>query len=278
MDKLVLPFVFIPDGSPEALLPPRYGHIRLRARFIPAGSAEAAGTSPASGPDESDDAGDGWQSDPGRGADAWTDDAGAGTATSPAAHDLAPGSYAAIGRSLLALADVEQSGADFHVASRQEPSPNGRSHFIATISTDFVGTRFAGPGAPSDSADPRITAAQVLIMQAAQNVLNEVNDRKIIVPANRAAAGSVMHRLFANEIRAMNIPGAQVEQSFQNGEDAKYGADGSVRTDVLLRDSTGDVIAVWDFKTGKATEMPLSRIEQIVRAFWGLRLPPATFP
>ena len=178
MDKLVLPFVFIPDGSPEALLPPSYGHIRLRARFIPADTAEDAGTSSASGPDGPDDGGDGWPSDPGH-ADAWTDDAGAATATSPVADDLTPGSYAAIGRSLLAFADVEQFGADFHVASRQGPLPNRPSHFIAAISTDFVGTRFAGPGAPSDSNDPRILAAQAQVIQAAQDVMDEVNQGKM---------------------------------------------------------------------------------------------------
>lgn len=41
-DKLVLPFRFIPDGSPEALEAPPPDHIRIRARFVPAASSEAA--------------------------------------------------------------------------------------------------------------------------------------------------------------------------------------------------------------------------------------------
>ncbi|HKM64981.1 MAG TPA: hypothetical protein VJY39_21085 [Acidisphaera sp.] len=40
-DKLVLPFRFIPDGSPEALEAPPPDHIRIRARFVPAASPEA---------------------------------------------------------------------------------------------------------------------------------------------------------------------------------------------------------------------------------------------
>ena len=34
-DKLILPFRFIPDGSPEAQVPPPHGHIRIRAVFRP---------------------------------------------------------------------------------------------------------------------------------------------------------------------------------------------------------------------------------------------------
>ena len=34
-DKLTLPFRFIPDGSPEAQVPPPHGHIRIRAVFRP---------------------------------------------------------------------------------------------------------------------------------------------------------------------------------------------------------------------------------------------------
>ncbi len=39
-DRLFRPFVFLPDGSPEAQVPPPHGHIRLPARFIPHGSTE----------------------------------------------------------------------------------------------------------------------------------------------------------------------------------------------------------------------------------------------
>ncbi|HKM62764.1 MAG TPA: hypothetical protein VJY39_09770 [Acidisphaera sp.] len=163
MDKLVLPFVFIPDGSPEALLPPRYGHIRLRARFIPAGTAEAAGTSPASGPDGSGDAGDGWQSDPGRG-DAWTDDAGAGTATSPVADEPPPGSPAAIGRSLLRLvrADVR---ADVGAIRRGMPQaaserfPAGR-YELAQAEGEPAGEERLGPEGEELSLNEQVITSE----------------------------------------------------------------------------------------------------------------------
>ena len=38
-DRLMLPFTFIPDGHPDAALPPPPGWIRLRATFTPFGPA-----------------------------------------------------------------------------------------------------------------------------------------------------------------------------------------------------------------------------------------------
>lgn len=43
-----------------------------------------------------------------------------------------------------------------------------------------------------------------------------------------------------------------VEQSFSEKDVVKYGADGSIRTDVIMRDANGRVIAIWDVKTGSA--------------------------
>ena len=55
-DRLILPFRFIPDGSPEAALPPPPGHERFRARFIPYGHEMDQSADGASRSDLGDDA------------------------------------------------------------------------------------------------------------------------------------------------------------------------------------------------------------------------------
>jgi hypothetical protein len=67
--------------------------------------------------------------------------------------------------------------------------------------------------------------------------------------------GTRVHLLFANDVRSQNLPGigrSGVEQSFSLGDIADYGEDGTVRVDVYMRDETGEIIAIWDVKTGGA--------------------------
>lgn len=67
--------------------------------------------------------------------------------------------------------------------------------------------------------------------------------------------GTALHVAFANAVRALNLPGVLVEQSFDLYGFTNYGADGSVRTDVILMDETAKkptALGIWDLKTGKA--------------------------
>jgi len=73
------------------------------------------------------------------------------------------------------------------------------------------------------------------------------------------------HVEFGRRVEELNIPGIRdkgVEQSFSLGEAAQYGLEGSVRTDVVLRDREGIPIAVYDLKTGNAKLTP-SRVREI---------------
>ena len=66
-------------------------------------------------------------------------------------------------------------------------------------------------------------------------------------------------------LRTLNIPGIREEggeQSFDLGRIARYGLEGSVRTDIVLRDRSGIPIAVYDLKTGNAKLTP-SRVREI---------------
>jgi hypothetical protein len=73
------------------------------------------------------------------------------------------------------------------------------------------------------------------------------------------------HVEFGRRVEELNIPGIRdkgVEQSFSLGGAARYGLEGSVRTDVVLRDREGIPIAVYDLKTGNARLTP-SRVREI---------------
>ena len=73
------------------------------------------------------------------------------------------------------------------------------------------------------------------------------------------------HVEFGRRVEELNIPGIRdkgVEQSFSLGDAARYGLEGSVRTDVVLRDREGIPIAVYDLKTGNARLTP-SRVREI---------------
>jgi hypothetical protein len=48
-----------------------------------------------------------------------------------------------------------------------------------------------------------------------------------------------------------------VEQSFDPDGLARYGLDASIRTDVILRNAKGEIIAIYDVKTGAATIGPV---------------------
>jgi hypothetical protein len=71
--------------------------------------------------------------------------------------------------------------------------------------------------------------------------------------------GTEVHYAFAKTVRAMNLPGigaTGVEQSFDKEGEAHYGKDGSIRTDVVLRNEERNIIAIYDLKTGNATIRP----------------------
>lgn len=55
---------------------------------------------------------------------------------------------------------------------------------------------------------------------------------------------------------------SDVEHSFIAGEDARHGELGSIRTDVLLRNDIGDIIAIYDVKTGQGGLSP-ARVREI---------------
>jgi hypothetical protein len=73
-----------------------------------------------------------------------------------------------------------------------------------------------------------------------------------------AAYGILVHGAFGSAVKDQDLPGigrAGVEQSFSLGDIARYGLDGSIRTDVVMRDPNspnGRPIAIWENRPREA--------------------------
>ena len=66
-------------------------------------------------------------------------------------------------------------------------------------------------------------------------------------PITARLYGVLVHAEFARVVKALNLPGigtVGVEQSFDSEGLARYGLDGSIRTDVVLRNESGEIIAI----------------------------------
>lgn len=78
--------------------------------------------------------------------------------------------------------------------------------------------------------------------------------------------GTAVHVAFGTIVRFQGIPGIgprDVEQSFLGGvESMDYGLPGSIRTDVVLRNQAGEIIAIYDVKTGGAKLTP-ARVREL---------------
>lgn len=77
--------------------------------------------------------------------------------------------------------------------------------------------------------------------------------------------GTAVHVAFGNAVRSAGFEGIgprDVEHSFVGGESADYGQAGSIRTDVVLRNAVGEVIAIYDVKTGGGKLTP-ARVREL---------------
>jgi hypothetical protein len=75
------------------------------------------------------------------------------------------------------------------------------------------------------------------------------------------AYGMAVHAAFATVIRMQGLRGIgpdDVEQSFSG----RYGELGSIRTDIVLRNDVGDIIAIYDLKTG-GTSLKPGRVREL---------------
>jgi hypothetical protein len=80
--------------------------------------------------------------------------------------------------------------------------------------------------------------------------------------------GTAVHVAFGTAVRVAGLEGIgprDVEHSFvDRGRSAEYGEPGSIRTDVVMRNEEGTVIAIYDLKTGNAILTP-ARVRELRR-------------
>jgi hypothetical protein len=89
--------------------------------------------------------------------------------------------------------------------------------------------------------------------------LMDILDRTV-TPMSRAGMspsrwGVLVHVTFATQVKLAGLPGIapdDVETTFSLIPGARYGSKDSIRTDVVLRNAIGDIIAIYDVKTGDA--------------------------
>ena len=112
------------------------------------------------------------------------------------------------------------------------------------------------------TGNARIDAKTELLVDVVKEAVSIVGE------GSGAAYGVQVHTTTAAMLRDLDIPGIGrhgIEQSFSLGDTVRYGLDGSVRTDVVLRGGrteSSPILAVWDFKTGGALLTP-SRIREL---------------
>jgi hypothetical protein len=143
--------------------------------------------------------------------------------------------------------DAERSR--YHVVQLR-PSESGIIGVGNTLAPGIAVERFDKRGDP-------------IIDTMTEILLNRVAAAHVVAGEGAGPAyGAMVHTEFGNDLRLQGIPGLEVEQSFSAGDVQKYGVDGSIRTDVILRDANPKVIAIRDLKTGAARLEP-KRVREI---------------
>ncbi|BAT61724.1 hypothetical protein GJW-30_1_04285 [Variibacter gotjawalensis] len=106
------------------------------------------------------------------------------------------------------------------------------------------------------TGDPRIDRTTRTLSETLGNVMEKMDFIPTWTPQ---MYGTAVHTAFGWTVRGMGIEGIgyyDVEQSFRDAGPIGYGAPGSIRTDVVLRDDTGQTLAIYDVKTGNAEISP----------------------
>jgi len=126
----------------------------------------------------------------------------------------------------------------------------------------------AGPGTPrqritiinnAQTGMSKVDETTEKLRTTLEDVVNKLPD------GSGPGYGTRVHTEFANAVREQNLPGIErvgVEQTFPRGQ--PYGAADSVRTDIILRDESGEPIAIYDVKTGGAT-LTAGRASELLR-------------
>jgi hypothetical protein len=82
------------------------------------------------------------------------------------------------------------------------------------------------------------------------------------IPGQGGAVGARKHTVFQRIVDSWNDSRLRTEVSYYLGNEVRRGTRNSVRLDVVQYDKSGNIIAVYDYKSGSAT-LDAARIAQI---------------
>jgi hypothetical protein len=152
---------------------------------------------------------------------------------------------------------------------KSDTAPGGIS-----VWTKYAEAKSADEVQNKSDADP-VAAADAKLIEQTTEILHKVVLAAATAVIRRPGStpqqfGTAVHTAFAAAVRNLKLPGigtTGVEQSFDKNGLARYGQDGSIRTDVVLRNAKDIIIAIYDLKTGNAIIAP-SRAREL-RAMTG---------
>jgi hypothetical protein len=101
------------------------------------------------------------------------------------------------------------------------------------------------------TGDPFIDYTTEKLQDILDDVIDKVGPRRDLTPQQY---GTLVHTEFAKAVRAAGLRGIDpedVEKTFGVEPNASYGAEHSIRVDAPLRDDDGDIIVIYDVKTGR---------------------------
>jgi hypothetical protein len=123
-----------------------------------------------------------------------------------------------------------------------------------------VWSKYAQAGIDHNSQNAAVERTKVMLTDILIGVNRRVAADARRDPISAQLYGINVHKAFADAVRAQDLPGigrVGVEQSFNGlGEIVRYGLDACIRTDIVLRDRKGHIIAIFDVKTGRAAMTP----------------------
>jgi hypothetical protein len=149
------------------------------------------------------------------------------------------------------------------VMSDANPAP-----IIAVAQYGRTPINFEGSALTSNPVINSTTARLAIILQRVKDAVENTSD------LSPQRYGIEVHSAFAAEVKAqgqqLGIAASDVETTFGGNY---YGAKGSVRTDVVLRNDVGQVIAIYDVKTGEKGIEPARAAELRIKVGVGNEVP-----
>ena len=141
-----------------------------------------------------------------------------------------------------------------------EPKPGGR----------WSGGAGTGPGRVKvTTSDGFLTGISTIddTSKVLSETLVKVMEKLDFIPESSPQVyGIAVHTAFAWSVRLQDLPGIgyfNVERTFSfEDSDPRYGLAGSIRTDVVLEDDRGEVVAIYDVKTG-TRELSRARADEL---------------